>query len=484
MPALVETEHLLRRTEFVARPKRVAQLLPMTREQAVNDVLAVEAHVATPTYLTTYPANQRDADWGQYVEACAWWVHRMATSRRPFLEKMVLFWHGHLVSAWWDVEQGFRLMQQLQTYRKHALGNFVTLMQAAAIEPAMLVYLSNAENRVYTWTDPDGTKHYEGDPNQNFARELMELFTLGVGNYTEDDVEAAASAWTGHNAEWQENPRRSRTYKFVPEYHDDRPTTFMGHTRSWNGPEIIEELLQGRYSGRTDVKLIAATFIAKKLWEFLAHPSPPPGVIDAVVQSSGFHDTMDIRSLVRAILLRDEFYSDTARYGLVRTPIETFAALAYHTGLIPNPASVPRTKRNRLDVIDPIGIAWRAEATGQQMFQPPNVSGWRPNGYWLNTGAISARAAFAQAVAWRLQEPGKHFAEGRPGYKAIRNAGTPAAAVDYVANYFGLTSLSATTRDALIATHTSDRDAYEWWSWFAVGNLLVLTMLAPEFHVA
>ena len=102
---------------------------------------------------------------------------------------MTLFWHGHFVSAWWDVGKGFHMMQQNQLYRENALGNFLTLTQAMAIERAMLVYLSNAEN-------------VKGSPNQNFARELMELFTLGVGNYTEDDVEAAARAWTGHNADW------------------------------------------------------------------------------------------------------------------------------------------------------------------------------------------------------------------------------------------------------------------------------------------
>lgn len=479
MPNQSDTEHLLRRTEFVARPGRVAALLPMTREQAVDDVLAVDAAATAPTSLMTPPGP--DGSWEQYVDACAWWIHMMANRPRPFLEKMVLFWHGHLVSAWWDVDGGFRLMRQLQTYRQHALGNFVTLVQAMSIDPAMLVYLSNAENRIYTWTDGQGVKHYDGDPNQNFARELMELFTLGVGNYTEDDVEAAASAWTGYNADWNEDPQLSRQYAFRPERHDDRPKTFFGHTRAWTGPEIVEEILRGTYTGRTDKRALVAQRIATKLWEFLAHPRPPAGVIAGVLATSNFAATMNIRDLVRAILLRDEFYAVEAKQGLVRTPIEYLAAIAYHTGIIPDPTTVPPGPE-RGDIVDPLGISWRSESTGQQLYQPPNVSGWRPNGYWLSTGALSGRAAFAESTAWRLQQPGRYFAEGAAGELAIRQ-GTASAAVDLVAAYFGLSSLSTTTRSSILAAHTADRNSNPWWSWYTVGNLLTMVMLAPEFHV-
>ncbi len=478
MPNQTETEHLLRRTEFVARPGRVTELLPMTRAQAVDDVLAIDTSATTPEYLMTPNAD----GWNQYVDACAWWIHAMANRPRPFLEKMVLFWHGHLVSAWWDVDGGFRVMRQLQTYRQHALGDFVDLVQAMSIDPAMLVYLSNAENRIYTWTDGNGVKRYEGQPNQNFARELMELFTLGVGNYTEDDVEAAASAWTGYNADWNENPQLSRQYAFRPERHDDRPKTFFGHTRAWTGPEIVDEILRGTYTGRTDKRTIAARRIATKLWEFLAYPRPAATVIDGVLATSDFATTMNIRDLARAILLRNEFYSTQARQGLVRTPIEYLAALAFHTGLIPDPTTVP-SGSDRGNVVDPLGISWRSESTGQQLFQPPNVSGWRPNAYWLSTGALSGRAAFAESVAWRMQQAGRYFAEGQPGDVAIRQ-GTPMAAVDFVAAYFGMASLSTTTRAAIVAAHTADRNSNPWWSWYTVGNLLTMTMLAPEFHMA
>ena len=163
---------------------------------------------------------------------------------------MTLFWHGHFVSAWWDVGKGFHMMQQVQTVPRERPRQLPHLTQAMAIDRAMLVYLSNAEN-------------VKGAPNQNFARELMELFTLGVGNYTEADVEASARAWTGHNADWPDY-----VYTFYPTRHDTGLKTFFGTTKNWNGPDIIDEILLNNAGKKSD----RGAFITKKVWEFLAHP--------------------------------------------------------------------------------------------------------------------------------------------------------------------------------------------------------------------
>jgi uncharacterized protein (DUF1800 family) len=299
-----------------------------------------------------------------------------------------------------------------------------------AIDRAMLVYLSNAEN-------------VKGSPNQNFARELMELFTLGVGNYAESDVEASARAWTGHNADWP-----NYVYQFKPTRHDTGLKTFFGTTRNWDGPEIIDEILLNNAAK----KQIAARFITKKLWEFLAHPSPPTAVLDAIAPV--FAADMDLKNLARLILNRPEFYSTTAKQGLVRTPIEYIVALCYYSGLS----------------ADALGVSWRAESTGQQMYQPPNVAGWKPNGYWLNTSALAGRADFARSVTWQLRANG--------GFDNLYTM-TAANAVDYVASYFGINPLSATTRTALINARNAETN-----KWWAATNLLTMTMLAPEFHMA
>ncbi|MEP7045231.1 MAG: DUF1800 family protein, partial [Ilumatobacteraceae bacterium] len=325
------------------------------------------------------------------------------------------------------------------TYRDNALGNFHTLTQAMAIDRGMLVYLSNAQN-------------VKGSPNQNFARELMELFTLGVGNYAESDVEASARAWTGYNADWP-----AYVYQYYPNRHDNGMKTFFGTTKAWTGPEIITEILVTNAAK----KAIAARFITKKLWEFLAHPTPPTAVLDAIAPV--FAADMDLMNLARLILNRPEFYSTTAKQGLVRTPIEFVVALCYYTGI--DPAA--------------LGVAWRAESTGQQMYQPPNVAGWKPNAYWLNTSALAGRADFARSMTYWLRSTGRPFADGNVIYNK-----TVADAVDYVAAYLGISPLSTTTRNALIAAHQAERNATAYRNWAAPTNLLTMVMLAPEFHMA
>ena len=429
-----DVAHLLRRTEFVARPARVAALSNVSIEAAVDDVMnvALNGNPGLPGYLTTPDSAH---GWEQYVFATNWWLDMMRDRPRPLQEKLTLFWHGHFTSAFDDVGRADYMMRQNQLYRSLGLGDFRTLTQAAAIEPAMLVYLNNADNR-------------KESPNQNFARELMELFTLGVGNYSEDDVEAAARAWTGHNADWPD-----RAYTFFPDRHDFGPKTFFGTTKDWNGPDIIDEILRDNVTKRQ----IAGRFIARKLWDFFAYPGGPAGVIDSlatVFVNSG----LQIRSLLRAMFTHPEFYSHTAKTGLVRTPVEYMVALSYHTGV----------------GFNDLGAPWMAERMGQELLNPPNVAGWKANGAWLNTGALSARAQMARTATWKLRE--------NDGFAHLNSLSAPAA-VDSVAAQFGIT-LSSTTRNALIAANTAERTAQPWPSWWAPTNLLTMTMLAPEFHMA
>ncbi len=427
--------HLLRRTEFVARPTRVSELTALTLAQAVDNVLdfGLNGNAPLPASLGGPPPG---GNWNQYVEACNWWVGEMVSKPRPFQEKMTLFWHGHFVSSWWDVDEGYHMMWQNQLYRTMALGDFVALAQAMALEPAMLVYLSNGDN-------------VKSSPNQNFARELMELFLLGVDNYTEQDVEASAAAWTGYNYDYN-----TKQYVYRAHKHNNNDKTFFGTTKPWTGPQIIDEILVNNAAKQ----LIAAKFISKKLWEFLAHVGPPAGVVDAlaaVFVSNG----MQLLPLLRALLNRPEFYSTTAKQGLVRSPIEWFVALCVQTGVTPSQ----------------MGLSWRGEMLGQSIFNPPNVSGWRSNGYWLNTSALSGRAGVARSVTWHLRS-GPQF--------NFLNDFTPSAAVDYVADYLGISPLSTLTRNALINAQVAERASTNYKNYWAPTNLLTMSMLAPEFHMA
>jgi uncharacterized protein (DUF1800 family) len=429
--------HLLRRTEFVAKPGRVSELLALgSIEAAVDNVVDFTAN-GTPQLPAAYTYHDEAHGWDQFVSAYNWWIDSMRSRPRPLQEKMTLFWHGHFTSSWWDgIGRTDHMMNQNQLYRTMALGNFRELTQAMAVEPAMLVYLSNAENRA-------------GSPNQNFARELMELFTLGVGNYTEDDVEAAARAWTGYNADWPEY-----TYAIHADRHDNGYKTFFGTTKNWSGPDIIDEILRDNPGKR----LIAARFITKKLWDFFAHPGGPANVINELADVFIAND-MALRPLMAALLKRPEFYSTAAKQGLVRTPTEWLVALTYHTNI----------------AASEFGGSWMGDRMGQSLYNPPNVAGWKHNSYWMNTSALSARADIARGVTWRLRDAG--------GFDNVYAMSVPAA-VDHVAAYFGMTSLSDATRNALISAHSAERAAVPWDNWWGPTNLLTMTMLAPEFHMA
>jgi uncharacterized protein (DUF1800 family) len=428
--------HLLRRTEFVAKRARVEQLTPLPLEAAVDDVLAVAPWdvPAIPPHLQYDDEPRR---WEQFRDAFHWWADLMVTRPRPIQEKMALFWHGHFVSALFDgVDRIQHMMRQIQIFRSYGLGSLVGLTHQVAIDPAMLLYLSNGNN-------------VKAAPNDNWARELMELFTLGAGNYyTEADVVASARAWTGHNYD----PATS-SYVFVPEQHDNANKTFFGITRNWDGPEIIDHILRGDATAR----LLTAKFVSRKLWEFFAHARPAQHVVDDLAAVFVAHD-LELKPLMRALLLRPEFYATETRQGLVRTPTDFAVAVMYHAHL----------------TAAQVGLAGWSVKMGQILLNPPNVAGWKANEYWLSTSALSGRAGFARGATMHLRS--------NPRFDYLLQL-APDAAVDDVARFFGIAPLTAVTRDALIASHRAERDAQPD-GWWAATNLLTMMMLTPEFNLA
>lgn len=439
----VQLAHLLRRTEFVARPTRMTQLAAATRSEAIDNILDVTTPVGIPTYI------DHDIDgegYNQWVFAVKWWIDRMVDSPKPMQERMAFFWHGHFCSSWDKVNSARAMLEQNKLFRDSAFGNFRAMTQTMSIQPAMLFYLDNLDN-------------VKTSPNQNFARELMELFTLGVvdqngqPNYSENDVSAAAAAWTGHGIDWNTN-----LYKFWTSDHDFGTKTFMGQSRAWNGPDIINYILQENLSK----KMVACKYLSRKLWEHFAHQTPSQGIVDALAQVL-YDNDFAIKPWVKAMLMRDEFYSPAAVQGLVRSPLEFIVNLFYFTGY-------------RGADMNP---QWYVEGMGQVPFNPPNVAGWKTNGYWVNTSVFGSRAEFARDATWHLrQNDANQVGKGR----------TPAQAVDFVAAMFGLTTngltLSAVTRNAMINFVTASRTHESAGSWWENTNLLTMIMMTPEFHVA
>lgn len=440
----VEAAHLLRRAEYVVRPERLAALTPLTREQAVDNVLAVETGVAIPSYVDH---DIKDEGWQQWVYAGQWWLDRMTDCSRPVLEKMTWFWHGHFTSSWDKVNSAKAMTTQNKLFRDMALGNVRELAQAMALQPAMLYYLDNAEN-------------VASSPNQNFARELLELFTIGVGHYTEDDVTACARAWTGYNLNWD-----TEEYQYDGHDHDNEQKTFLGVTQNWNGPQIIDFLLQGN----STTKGQAAELLSRKLWKFFADDAPSTEVIQHLV--GVLSSTMDIRPWVKALFMHDEFYSAKTRSGLVRSPIDFIVAANYYAGF--------RTAVTYPDTEMVCHPEWYVEGMGQVPFAPPNVSGWKTNGYWVNSSMMSARAEYARHLTWMLRHEGANDLISGPNDTLIPSD----VVVDTLAARFGVT-LCAETRDAMIAYSQRTRVSEPWGSWWESTNLLTMIMISPEFQQA
>lgn len=450
--AAADVAHLLRRAGFGGTPADVAALTPLDLPAVVDRLLDFSPNPAdTPPASLTDPSK---GDWERVVDLRKWWLDRMRTAPAPLQEKLALFWHGHFATEATKVGHAVDMYDQNHLFRTAGTGGFEALVQAMSVQVAMLVYLDNDVNR-------------KGSPNENFARELLELFTLGVNQYTQTDVVETARAWTGHNVDKQAVPRRA--YRFYSERHDYGNKTFLGETRAWNGPEIITRVLTVEPQ-----RSIAARFIAKKLWTFFAYPNPDAALVDTLA-AEFVAASLDVRALLRAIFLRPEFFSTTARQGLVRSPVEWVVAVLRATGLTAQDTN-PQ---------------WWMESMGQQLFEPPNVAGWKNNAYWCSNTALWARADFARNITWKARNASFLFEI------AARNAQngyvmTEGDAIDFAYRKFGrdplVAPVSAPVRNAMIAWLQAQRAAeraptYAWNLWAPI-NLTTIMMLCPEVQLA
>jgi uncharacterized protein (DUF1800 family) len=223
-----------------------------------------------------------------------WWLQRMVAASGPLPEKLALLWHGHFATSLQKVRYPKLMYDQNQLFRSMGAGSFSALTQAVAKDPAMLVWL-------------DASTDKKSHPNENFSRELMELFTLGIGNYSEEDVRQAARCFTG----WVFD-RQSGTYALQQRQHDDGIKTVLGQTGDLGGEDVIDIVTQSP---------VGARYIVSRLWSHLAYPVKPA---DPVVSdlATAYASNLDIGGLLRTTFLHPQFTSVTAMTGLVKQPIE------------------------------------------------------------------------------------------------------------------------------------------------------------------
>jgi hypothetical protein len=283
-----------------------------------------------------------------------WWANRMLASPRPLEEKMALFWHGHFASNEGKVRDYRKLLQQVELFQRHGTGNFGKLLLAVAQDPAMLVFL-------------DAGVNVKGASNENFAREIMELFTMGVGHYAEKDIREAARAFTGWNCV-------DTRFVVNKDQHDDTAKTFLGKSGNFDGGDIINIILEQRAT---------ADFIAAKIYRFFVREDLSEQ-LQAKIGSTLRDNHYEIAPVLETIFLSRDFYSPASVGTAIKGPVELAISTYHKLGL----TSVP-------------GVPDFNQATaalGQQLLSPPTVAGWNSGQSWVTPGLLLERANFARDV--------------------------------------------------------------------------------------
>ncbi len=458
--------HLMRRAGFGANRDELEERVAMGYEAVVEDLL----HPTDPQNLPddvirryhTEQAEMRLAD-----GAAAYWLYRMITTRCPLEEKLSLFWHSLFATGYNKLNQARALVNQIEMFRREGLGNFSNLLVELAKDPAMIIWLDNNEN-------------HKDAINENFGRELLELFSLGIGNYTEDDIKECARAFTGWtlgNAEYMAMraardsiwpySRISWFYEYREADHDDGEKTFLGETGRFNGEDIVEIIVRQEATAR---------FICTRLFQFFAADDVDEEgeqVIATMIQAY-VDSNHEIRSILRTLFNSDYFKSEKARFARVKGPVELVVGAVRMAGSYQTPTQGIEQ------------VARQAVYMGQGLLQPPSVEGWHEGIEWVDSGALVERVNFVAHELANVNNPGVRKIIDRLAGEGVLS---PENLVDRCLDLLGPMEVSEETRASLVeyVAHQGDLsllghqpgDEAE----KRVGNLLSLTTATKEFQL-
>ncbi|MEO8218063.1 MAG: DUF1800 domain-containing protein [Acidobacteriota bacterium] len=392
--------HLLRRAAFGGTGAEIDQAVQDGLDLAVDKLINFES-IPTGTLDSRLASYNLDLTTLQGI--AQWWIYRMVYSPRPLEERMTLFLHDHFATAISKVRLAELMLVQNNLFRRYATGKFVDLTIDVSKDIAMLVWLDNYTSR-------------KEHPNENYGRELLELFTLGQGYYSEPDVFSAAKAFTGWTYKGGDRSP-DRTFLFVDAYHDHTQKDFLGRVGDWNGDDIVR-IATGEFAhGR---------LIAGKLFSYLVYDSPDQTVIDnfaRIYLDSG----TDLKVLVAAILKSPEMYSAQALWTKVKSPVD-------HTVI---------GARQLLLTTDKLGrLSFNAMSLeGLTLFNPPDVSGWDDGLAWISAGALLTRMNTAGSLAFYFDPA---------AFIAGQSFTTPGQMVDFFLRRLGPLDLAAGSRGQLI----------------------------------
>ena len=392
---IVLMAHLLRRAGFGATRDELEQRVARGYEATVEELLHPEKappalddedltrryHVDQTTFINLPQSNQ------------AYWVRRMINTNRPLEEKIALFWHGVFATGWVKIHSGRAVMRQVDMLRRCGLGSFRTLLVELSKDPSMIFWLDNIDN-------------HRDAVNENYGRELLELFSMGVGNYTEDDVRQVSRAftgWTVRNAPYHSIRAElnsvwpygdiDRYFQYRSEDHDDGEKTFLGVTRAFNGEDIIDFICQ---------QPATAKFVARHLYNFFVADEPQvpawntvpprdPEAIETLMQVF-IESDYEIRPVLRVLFDSDFFKS--ALFARVKSPTE----LVVGVGRLAGGYQFPRP--------DDINLGMNTEIMGQGLLDPPSVEGWHTGQEWINSSALVQRVNIAVEQFSDVDRPG------------------------------------------------------------------------------
>ena len=412
--------HLMRRAGFGATRGELEARLAKGYEATVEELLQPGDDSELEKDLVDRYYIEID-DMRQATAASGWWLYRMINSNSPLRERMTLFWHGLFATAYEKIMNGRATAAQIEMFRRQCLGDFRTMLLELSHDPAMILWLDNDTN-------------HKDAPNENYGRELLELFSMGVGNYTEDDVKACTRAFTGWTIvnfiaryPWGAFPLE---FEYRPEDHDDDEKEFLGHTGRFDGEDIIDIIVQQPATAR---------FLAGKLYNFFVSDDPPTEEAIRTLSDAYFQSNYDIRSVMR-VLFNSEFFKQ-ARFAKVKSPAELVA------GVLRLVEDYQEVKPGLME------LAMEAKYIGQELLNPPTVEGWHTGKEWIDSGSLVGRVNFAADQVGDITHPGIRDIIERlaaPG-TSRRTSMSPEELVDGCLDLIGPLQVGEKTRNPLVA---------------------------------
>ncbi len=425
--------HLLRRAGFGASQKDLDRYAGRSYEDVVEELIHPEQapdldEDVVSRYMPHTTSKDAEGEWN------ARWMYRMTCSLRPLEEKMALFWHHVFATGWTKSEHTPTMIDQIQMFREQGLGNLRSILVELSKDPAMIYWLDNCEN-------------HSGSINENYGRELLELFSMGIGNYTEDDIKSVARAFTG----WTfEQPLPLYPYghydtKFVyrPDDHDDGEKTFLGHTGNFNGEDIVEIIVSQEATARFISRHLYNFFVADEA-QVPAWSIEPPRDPDAINQLIAVFQESDaeMRPVMRTLFNSDFFKN--AMHQRVKSPAE------YVAGVVKLSGDYRNLEPGLEDTVAVMA------AMGQRLMDPPTVEGWHTGKEWIDGGTLTERVNYAVDMVKDADKMGT-----RRIIDAIAAGGRPVSPerfVDAVEELSGHVGLAPETRSELISLAQEEGD--------------------------